>query len=59
MGTENFEKSNYQNSSPKSNDEIVTIPLTIDENDVFEGARKILKIIRPTWNDDNIKFKVN
>lgn len=58
MGTENIEKSNYQKSSPKSNDEVATIPLTIDENNVLEGAREILKIIRPTWNDDNIKFKV-
>lgn len=59
MGTENLEKSNYQNSSPKSNDEVATIPLKIDENNVLEGAREILKIIRPSWNDDNIKFKVN
>lgn len=59
MGTENIEKSTYQNNSPKSNDEVVTIPLTIDENNVLEGAREILKIIRPAWNDDNIKFKVN
>lgn len=58
MGTENIE-SNYQKSSPESNDEVATIPLTIDENNVFEGAREILKIIRPTWNDENIKFKVN
>lgn len=58
MGTENIEKSNHQNSSPKSNDEVVTIPITIDENNVLEGAREILKIIRPTWNEDNIKFKL-
>lgn len=59
MGTENIE-SNYQKSSPKSNvDEVATIPLTIDENNVLEGAREVLKYIRPTWNDDNIKFKVN
>lgn len=58
MGTENIEKSNYQNSSPKSNDEVATIPLTIDENNVLEGAREVLKVIRPTWNDDNIKFKL-
>ncbi len=59
MGTENIEKSNYQNNSPKTNDEVATIPLTIDENNVLEGAREILKVIRPTWNDDNIKFKVS
>ncbi|KAJ6638414.1 Ethanolamine kinase, partial [Pseudolycoriella hygida] len=40
-----------------SDDEVITIPLTIHENNVLEGARKILKIIRPTWNDDNVKFK--
>lgn len=55
MGTENIEKSN---SSPETN-EVATIPLTIDENNVLEGAREILKIIRPTWNDDDIKFKVS
>lgn len=59
MGTENLEKSNYQNSSPNSNDAVATIPLTIDENNVLEGAREVLKTIRPTWNDDNIKFKVS
>lgn len=58
MGTENLEKSNYQNSSPNSNDAVATIPLTIDENNVLEGAREVLKTIRPTWNDDNIKFKL-
>lgn len=56
MGTENIEKSN---GSPETNDEVVTIPVTIDENNVLDGAREILKIIRPTWNDDDIKFKVN
>lgn len=59
MGTENIEKSTYQNSSPETNDQVATIPLAIAENNVLEGAREILKIIRPTWSDNNIKFKVS
>lgn len=52
------------NGSSTSNDslerdEVVTkINLTIDENNVIEGAREILKVIRPQWNSNDIKFKV-
>lgn len=40
-------------------DEVVAkINLTIDENNVIEGARNVLKVIRPQWNSNDIKFKV-
>ncbi|KAJ0179300.1 hypothetical protein K1T71_005012 [Dendrolimus kikuchii] len=34
------------------------VPITIDENDLFDGVRKLLRVIRPTWSTDEIKFKV-
>lgn len=40
-------------------DEVVAkINLTIDETNVIEGARDVLKVIRPQWNSNDIKFKV-
>lgn len=40
-------------------DEVVAkINLTIDETNVTEGARDVLKVIRPQWNSNDIKFKV-
>ena len=31
----------------------------VDENNVSPGAEKILLLIRPQWNKDKIKYKVN
>lgn len=33
------------------------IPIEIGDN-VIEGARQVLEVIRPTWSSDSIKFKV-
>lgn len=38
--------------------EVQTINLTIDENKVILGAKEVIKIIRPNWNQDDVKFKV-
>lgn len=37
---------------------IENLPLTIDENNIVDGAREVLRVIRPLWSYDNIKFKV-
>jgi hypothetical protein len=29
-----------------------------DENNIDDGARKILSVVRPKWSPENIKFKV-
>lgn len=34
------------------------VPVTIEENDLFGGITKVLKVLRPTWPLDNVKFKV-
>lgn len=47
-------KINYENESFV----IENLPLTIDENNIIDGAREVLRVIRPAWNYDNIKFKV-
>lgn len=39
-------------------DEVARIPLLIDENNVIDGARKVLEVIRPQWRSDQINFKV-
>lgn len=35
------------------------VPIEIDENAVIEGAKEILKVIRPTWDLNFVQFKVN
>lgn len=67
MGTEN-DKKNGQNLidhlSQKDNEQLNSctantsyIPIEIGDN-VIEGARQVLGVIRPTWSNDSIKFKV-
>lgn len=34
------------------------IPIKIDENHIFEGAKDLLAVLRPNWSPENIKFKV-
>lgn len=34
------------------------IRLSIDENHVIDGAKEVLKVIRPSWNDGDCQFKV-
>lgn len=34
------------------------LSMTIYENDIFNGADKVLEIIRPTWSKENIEHKV-
>lgn len=49
----------HKRSNESDCDEVVVkINLTIDENNVIEGAREVLKVIRPQWNSNDIKFKV-
>ncbi|XP_063989242.1 ethanolamine kinase 1 isoform X1 [Diachasmimorpha longicaudata] len=39
-----------------SND--IYLNITIDENDVFEGAKEIIKRLRPDWSTGELKFKI-
>lgn len=34
------------------------IPIHIHENDVYEGASKIIKVLRPNWKLENVIYKV-
>ncbi|KAI8129044.1 Ethanolamine kinase [Lucilia cuprina] len=34
------------------------VPIHIDENAVIEGAKEILKVIRPTWDLNFVQFKM-
>lgn len=34
------------------------VPVTIEENDLFDGITNVLKVLRPTWPLDDVKFKV-
>lgn len=36
----------------------LNVDVTIDINDIYDGALKVLKRIRPFWPVNNIKFKV-
>ncbi|XP_017787130.1 PREDICTED: ethanolamine kinase [Nicrophorus vespilloides] len=38
--------------------EIARIDITISEDDIFNGARQILNVIRPTWRPEQIKYKM-
>ena len=38
--------------------EVLRIDLTIDETDVIRGAGEVLKVIRPHWRSDSVRFKV-
>lgn len=57
MGTESLQINSFTNSQSNVLNSVVKIPVTIDEN-VIDGAKEILKVIRPSWSPDNIKFKV-
>lgn len=39
--------------------EVLKLHLTIDENDVIGGAKEVLKVIRPHWLTDCVRFKVS
>uniref|UniRef100_A0A336MXR1 ethanolamine kinase n=1 Tax=Culicoides sonorensis TaxID=179676 RepID=A0A336MXR1_CULSO len=45
-------------SVAKSDEIVAKINLSIDENNVLDGAREVLKVIRPQWNSNDIKFKL-
>lgn len=32
--------------------------ITIDENEIVDGAKEVIKRIRPTWPLNNLHFKV-
>lgn len=67
MGTENDEKNGQtlkDDLSQTDNEQLNScapntpyIPIEIGDN-VIEGARQVLEVIRPTWSSDSIKFKV-
>ncbi|XP_066999642.1 ethanolamine kinase isoform X2 [Anabrus simplex] len=37
---------------------VLKLSMTVDEDKLIEGALKVLAAIRPTWIEENIKFKV-
>lgn len=39
--------------------EVAKICLSINEDNVIDGARQVLEVIRPNWKSEDIKFKVN
>lgn len=39
--------------------EVPELPITVNENSYELGTREILRTIRPSWRDDQIKFKVS
>ncbi|XP_038071040.1 ethanolamine kinase 1-like isoform X1 [Patiria miniata] len=41
-----------------SNECVLRVDLTLDENNLEEGALKLLSLVRPEWNQEEIKFKV-
>ncbi|XP_013097744.2 ethanolamine kinase [Stomoxys calcitrans] len=46
-----------QTSSVTSSSSVTFVPIHIDENDVIEGAKQIIKSIRPTWNLNYVQYK--
>lgn len=36
----------------------LNVAITIDINDIYDGALKILKRVKPFWPINNVKFKV-
>lgn len=42
-----------------SSDGLCHVPITIEENQLNEGAWLILKAIRPHWEKNQLNFKVN
>lgn len=49
----------YHVNGTAENPEVAKIQLTIDEHNVIDGAKKVLEVIRPYWQNDRIKFKVS
>ncbi|XP_038070917.1 ethanolamine kinase 1-like isoform X2 [Patiria miniata] len=41
-----------------SNNCVLRVDITLDESNLEEGALKLLSIVRPEWNQEQIKFKV-
>jgi len=37
---------------------VPVIPITIEESNPTDGARELLKKIRPEWSDDRLRFTV-
>ncbi|XP_001848031.2 ethanolamine kinase [Culex quinquefasciatus] len=41
-----------------TDDEVPRLELTVDEHDVVRGATEVLKVIRPHWLSDSVRFKL-
>lgn len=39
-------------------EEVLRLELTVDENDVVRGATEVLRVIRPHWLSDSVRFKL-
>lgn len=46
------------NGEPKSSSTTIKLNISIDINNINDGALNVIKIIRPEWIVDNIRFKV-
>lgn len=65
--TSNLEIDNEHKSSdnrPKQKDHstneaiVPFVPIFVEEADVIQGAKELLKVIRPTWDLSHVAFKV-
>lgn len=53
------EKSGLANATASQNgNEPMNIEIAIDINDIYDGALKVLKRVKPFWPINNVKFKV-
>lgn len=53
------EKSGLANATACQNgNEPINIEISIDINDIYDGALKVLKRVKPFWPINNVKFKV-
>lgn len=38
--------------------DVLAIPFSIDSENLFDGVTRVIKIVKPTWDVNYIKFKV-
>jgi len=61
---ENEHELNSRDIRPKQEDKsrkeaiVPFVPVFVEEADVIQGAKELLKVIRPTWDLSHVEFKV-
>lgn len=56
--TENRNGQHINSINSDSKNDVKILQIEIDENNIIDGAKEILKVIRSNWNLDNVKFKL-